>query len=211
MQVAADNAAACTPFQHASERGHFPFPEPVPVILPPLSNIQVAIEVEEVLTPFLFAAKHGRFPAKPPAVPTSTPPVAVPVVAAAMDHTPVAVSEVAVAGVQPPPAVPQAADVPGEQLSGHPFLDDTGYLWNARPPATRQWLDLFAAHDGCTSSGSTGSSDGSLSGDFVDHEELPAFTDDETQTLIKLFPVTSKKMLQGKSRSAQAGSAILPD
>ena len=209
LQVAAVDAAGCTPLQHTSQHGHFPFQEPAPVSLPQLANKQVAHQKAEALTPWQYAAKYGRFPTKPPAVPTSAPAVEVPEVAPDIAPPPVAVHEVAAAQAQPPSADPQVADVPVDALSGHPFLDDTGYLWNARPPATRQWLDLFAAHDAQTSSGSTGSSDGSLSGDFVDREELPEISDSEAQTLIKLFPITSKKMGFGKTRSAQAGSAIL--
>jgi hypothetical protein len=205
LQVAAFDAAGCTPFQHTSQHGHFPFQEPAPVSLPQLANKPVAHQQAEALTPWQYAAKYGRFPTKPPAVPTSPPAVKVPEVAAVIALPPVAVHEVAAAQVQPPSA---DAHEPVNALAGHQFLDDNLYLWNATPPATRQWLDLFAAHDAQTSSGSTGSSDGSLSGDFVDRED-PELSDSETQTLIKLFPLTYKKMGFGKTRSAQDGSAIL--
>ena len=46
-----------------------------------------------------------------------------------------------------------------------------------------------AAHGSSTSSGSTGDSDGSLSGDFQDNTD-PIFTLLETKTLIRFFPVT---------------------
>jgi hypothetical protein len=46
-----------------------------------------------------------------------------------------------------------------------------------------------AAHGMSTSSGATGHSDGSLSGDFEDKNE-PTFTLFESKTLIRFFPVT---------------------
>ena len=52
-----------------------------------------------------------------------------------------------------------------------------------------QFAICEAAHGSSASSGSTGNSDGSLSGDFVEKAE-PNFTLLETKTLIRYFPVT---------------------
>ena len=84
--------------------------------------------------------------------------------------------------------------VPGQ----HPHLEppelvDTGYLWNAIPPKTSQFLELEAAHVGSeTSEGSTGSSEGSLSDeDFIDKESPPDIhSAEELQLLQRLFPKT---------------------
>ena len=82
-----------------------------------------------------------------------------------------------------------------------PELADTGYLWNAVPPKTSQYLDLEAAHVGSDiSEGSTGSSEGSLDDeDFIDKESPPDIhTAEELQMLQKLFPKTfcREKMLK---------------
>jgi len=82
-----------------------------------------------------------------------------------------------------------------------PELADTGYLWNAVPPKTSQFLDLEAAHVGSDiSEGSTGSSEGSLDDeDFIDKKSPPLIhTAEELQMLQKLFPKTfsDKKMLK---------------
>ena len=53
----------------------------------------------------------------------------------------------------------------------------------------QMFVDREAAHGNSTSSGSTGNSDGSLSGDFEDKSN-PNFTLLETKTLIRFFPVT---------------------
>lgn len=72
---------------------------------------------------------------------------------------------------------------------------EDGYLWNALPPVTSQFLDNEAAHGGSTSSGSTGESDGSLSDGFIDKEAVPDFSTDEQATLEKFFPLTAKKFI----------------
>ena len=74
-----------------------------------------------------------------------------------------------------------------------PELADTGYLWNAVPPRTCQYLDLEAAHVGSDiSEGSTGSSEGSLDdAEFIDKETPPDIqTAEELQMLQRLFPKT---------------------
>jgi len=72
---------------------------------------------------------------------------------------------------------------------------EDGYLWNALPPVTSQFLDNEAGHGGSTSSGSTGESDGSLSDGFIDKEAVPDFSTDEQATLEKFFPLTAKKFI----------------
>ena len=52
-----------------------------------------------------------------------------------------------------------------------------------------EYSDGEAAHGSSTSSGSTGNSDGSLSGDFEDKTD-PKHTMLETKTLIRFFPIT---------------------
>jgi hypothetical protein len=71
----------------------------------------------------------------------------------------------------------------------HEFLTDTGYLWNAVPPRSSKYMDLEAEHSGSTSSGSTGSSDGSLSDDFV-VKDSPAVRKRHLPLLQKMFPKT---------------------
>ena len=200
------------------------------VSLPQLTVCKAASTVDATLTPLQYAAKYGRFPRKPPAVaPTLPPATPLPKLGCPFDqfgetlprNTAVtAVPKDAVVVTQSPAADSNddhgaALNVTSssEHLAGLPFLDDDLFLWNARPPATSQYLDLYAAHDGCFSSGSTGSSDGSLSGDIVEREEPPAESDADLQTLIKLFPITFKKQLKAKGRTkpAGAGSAILPN
>jgi hypothetical protein len=93
-----------------------------------------------------------------------------------------------------------------------PELADTGYLWNAVPKKTCQYLDLEAAHVGSDiSEGSTGSSEGSLDDeDFIDKESPPdILTAEELQMLQKLFPKTfsREKMLKHSPQS----SYILPE
>jgi hypothetical protein len=88
-----------------------------------------------------------------------------------------------------------------------PELADTGYLWNAVPPRTCQYLDLEAAHVGSeTSEGSTGSSEGSLSDeDFIDKESPPdVHSAEELQVLQRLFPKTFSRenMLKRSPKSS---------
>ena len=66
--------------------------------------------------------------------------------------------------------------------------DEEGNLWNAVPPLLQQ-----AAHGSSTSSGSTGSSDGSLSDDFIDKSD-PAFTFLQEKVLMRFFPILCKDM-----------------
>lgn len=196
----------------------------------PQHTVRKAASTEDAtLTTLQYAAKYGRFPQKPPIAATTQPPATpLPKLGRPFDQfgetlprntADTAVPKEAVVVLQSPAADAkddQGADLnvtsSNEHLSGVPFLDDDLFLWNARPPATSQYLDLYAAHDGCFSSGSTGSSDGSLSGDFVEHEEPPAETDADLQILMKLFPITYKKQLKGKggTKPAVAGSAVLP-
>ena len=88
---------------------------------------------------------------------------------------------------------PVAQPASEQQHPEPPELADTGYLWNAVPPKTSQYLDLEAAHVGSEiSEGSTGSSDGSLSdATFID-KETPDSTHsaEDLQVLQKLFPKT---------------------
>ena len=80
---------------------------------------------------------------------------------------------------------------PMQQVPEPPMLTDPGYLWNAVPPKTCQYLDLEAAHAGSeTSEGSTGSSDGSLDDpDFIDKVQ-DSHTAEDRSLLEKLFPKT---------------------
>ncbi len=73
------------------------------------------------------------------------------------------------------------------------LLTDPGYLWNAVPPRSCQYLDLEAEHDGSTSAGSTGSSEGSLQDpDFIIHEE-ENHDEEELKELQRLFPKTFRR------------------
>ena len=74
-----------------------------------------------------------------------------------------------------------------------PELTDAGFLWNAVPPKTCQYLDLEADHVGSEiSEGSTGSSEGSLSdADFIDKDTPPDIhSAEDLQMLQRLFPKT---------------------
>ena len=73
---------------------------------------------------------------------------------------------------------------------------EDGFLWNARPPFTSQYLATEAAYGDTSSSGSTGTSDGSLSDDFVEKETSLRFTCEEAIELQRLFPVTAKRFIQ---------------
>ena len=86
------------------------------------------------------------------------------------------------------PAVPQ----PQQQPEDEPHND--GFLWNARPPARSQYLDEEAAHVGSSTSGTSGSSEGSLDDDdFIDKSTPTDFTAADVQQLQLLFPVTYKR------------------
>jgi hypothetical protein len=72
-----------------------------------------------------------------------------------------------------------------------PLLTDEGFLWNAVPRRTSKYLANEAVHSGSTSSGTTGTSDGDLSDDFVandDPQDKPAVED--LEMLAKFFPKT---------------------
>ena len=88
-------------------------------------------------------------------------------------------------------AIPSRTPPPQLQIQ----TQEDGYLWNALPPVTSQFLDNEAAHGGSTSSGSTGASDGSLSDGFIDKEAVPDFSTDEQAVLEKFFPLTAKKFI----------------
>ena len=116
--------------------------------------------------PFLFAAKHGHFPKK---------------------------TAIATAPTDPQPSQPPPEVQPPPPL---PALFDDGYLWNARPPMSSQYLDNEAAHGKSSSSGTTGSSDGSLDDpDFIDKDDEPEFSAEEQAIMQQLFPLTSRKFL----------------
>jgi hypothetical protein len=97
---------------------------------------------------------------------------------------------------------PTAATASQQQRPEPAELSDAGYLWNAVPPRTCQYLDLEAAQmDSDTSEGSTGSSDGSLSDEnfIVKDGDDPArenHTAEELQVLQTLFPKTFSKREQ---------------
>lgn len=101
---------------------------------------------------------------------------------------------------------------PMQQRPEPPMLTDPGYLWNAVPPKTSQYLDLEAAHAGSeTSEGSTGSSDGSLSDpDFIDKEQ-DSHTAEDRSLLEKLFPKTfGPKMHSSQTRIVFPGTREAP-
>jgi hypothetical protein len=88
---------------------------------------------------------------------------------------------------------PDAEPVPRTHRPEPPELADSGFLWNAVPPKTCQYLDLEAVQAGSeTSEGSTGSSEGSLSdADFIDKETPPDIhSAEDLQELQRLFPKT---------------------
>ena len=92
------------------------------------------------------------------------------------------------------PAKPAtASDAPKPQP--HIVPEDVGYLWNAQPPATSQYLNLEAAHGDSTSPGSTGSSEGSLSDSAFIDKGSADYTEEELVTLQQFFPVTSRRFL----------------
>jgi hypothetical protein len=81
-------------------------------------------------------------------------------------------------------------------LQQHPapsMLTDPGYLWNAVPKRTCQYLDMEAAHAGSDiSEGSTGTSDGSLSDSSFIDKETPqdSETAENRELLQRMFPKT---------------------
>ena len=72
---------------------------------------------------------------------------------------------------------------------------EDGFLWNARPPFTSQYLATEAAYGDTSSSGSTGTSDGSLSDDFVEKGTSQRFSCDEAMELQRYFPLTAKRFI----------------
>ena len=88
------------------------------------------------------------------------------------------------------------------------ILNDEGYLWNARPPAYSQYLDLEAKHGDTASSGVTGSSDGSLSDDeFIDRSEQNSYTMPEIDIMQKFFPLTSRRFLPKASEDSERSTS----
>jgi hypothetical protein len=81
-------------------------------------------------------------------------------------------------------------------LQQHPapsMLTDPGYLWNAVPKKTCQYLDMEAVHAGSDiSEGSTGTSDGSLSDSSFIDKETPqdSETAENRELLQRMFPKT---------------------
>jgi len=87
---------------------------------------------------------------------------------------------------KPEPVTPQQHPEPS-------MLTDPGYLWNAVPKRTSQYLDMEAVHAGSDiSEGSTGSSDGSLSdSSFIDKETPQDIeTAEDRELLQRIFPKT---------------------
>ena len=88
------------------------------------------------------------------------------------------------------------------------ILNDEGYLWNARPPAYSQYLDLEAKHGDTASSGVTGSSDGSLSDDeFIDRSEQNSYTMPEIAIMQRFFPLTSRRFLPKASEDSERSTS----
>jgi hypothetical protein len=79
------------------------------------------------------------------------------------------------------------------QQSGLPHLHE--HLGIADPPLTEQVPDIEAAHGSTSSSGCTGSSDGSLSDDFIDKNE-PILSHLQATTLMRFFPIMCKQMIE---------------
>lgn len=133
--------------------------------------------------PFLFAAKHGYFPKK--------------------------------TDIAPAPALPQPAQPAQPPPEVHPppplpAMFDDGYLWNARPPTSSQFLENEASHGHSQSSGTTGSSDGSLDDpDFIDKDEEPDYNHEEQAMMKQLFPLTYKSILK-KAPIESPGPKSLP-
>jgi hypothetical protein len=85
------------------------------------------------------------------------------------------------------------------------MLTDGGYLWNAVPRRTSKYLDNEAVHSGSSiSSGTTGTSDGSLSDDFVvtdEPQDKP--TVEDLEMLTKIFPKTFAAKVTKKQRGGK--------
>ena len=77
----------------------------------------------------------------------------------------------------------------GKKTIGNIFDSATLDATQSEKAKFQLFTDCEAAHGSSTSSGSTGKSDGSLSGDFEDKTE-PNFTWIQTKTLIRQFPIT---------------------
>lgn len=87
-------------------------------------------------------------------------------------------------------AQPTFVDHPELGVAGsEPTFELACHLASLARTTSLKVADQEAAHGSSTSSGSTGDSDGSLSGDFQDNTS-PIFTLLETKTLIRFFPVT---------------------
>ena len=87
---------------------------------------------------------------------------------------------------------PNALPSPLQDRPEHEFLADAGYLWNAVPPRSSRYMDLEAVHEGSTTSGSSGSSEGSLSDDFV-VKDGPVVKKRQLKLLQQVFPKTFKR------------------
>ena len=95
------------------------------------------------------------------------------------------------------PAVPR----PPKQQPEESTQDD-GFLWNARPPASSQYLQNEAAHGDSSTSGTSGSSEGSLDDDnFIDKDTSPTFSAADVNQLQLFFPVTSKRFCPAAQRA----------
>ncbi len=70
----------------------------------------------------------------------------------------------------------------------------------SHPPTTMPNTARETEYGGTTSSGSTGSSDGSLSDDFIDKRETE-FTPLQQKTLMRFFPIMMKNMIEGSHDS----------
>jgi hypothetical protein len=74
-------------------------------------------------------------------------------------------------------------------------LSDDEHLKVAVPPLTEQVSDTEAAQGSTSSSSLTGSSEGSLSDDFIDKNE-PSLTQVQATTLMRFFPIMCQKMIE---------------
>lgn len=80
----------------------------------------------------------------------------------------------------------------GEKLTS---VYDDEHLGNAVPPLTEQVSHIETAHGSSTSSGSSGSCDGSLSDDFIDKNDL-SLTHLQATTLMRFFPIMCQNMIE---------------
>jgi hypothetical protein len=107
------------------------------------------------------------------------------------------------------PKIAENAAARAERLAASAdTADDDGFLWNAVPPSTSQYLDLEAVCDD-SSAGSSGSSDRSLTPGFVDdiEAEKEHITKDELQVLRRFFPHTFRQMRGSRKHVVVAASA----